>query len=170
MLTALSALVSEQAKPTEKTMKRCKQFLDYVASQDEAAITFHVSNMILAGHRDSYLSELKARSRAGGHWFLLQDVMYPPNNGTVHNLSHVIKAVMGLVAEAEIGALYHNSKLAVPWRATLKELGHPQPKTPVQTDNSTAHGLLTNKITPKALKAMDMRFHWLQDREAQRMF
>jgi hypothetical protein len=43
----------------------------------------------------------------------------------------------------------------------LEELGHPQTRTPIQTDNSTAHALLTNKILPKALKAMDMRFHWL---------
>jgi hypothetical protein len=28
----------------------------------------------------------------------------------------------------------------------------------MQTDNATAHALLTNKILPKALKAMDMRF------------
>jgi hypothetical protein len=38
---------------------------------------------------------------------------------------------------------------------------------PIQTDNSTAHALLTNRILPKALKAMDMRFHWLRDRDAQ---
>ncbi len=37
----------------------------------------------------------------------------------------------------------------------------------MQTDNKTAHDLLTNKIMPKALKAMDMRFHWLQCRKAQ---
>jgi hypothetical protein len=40
----------------------------------------------------------------------------------------------------------------------------------MQTDNSTAHALLTNKILPKALKAMDMRFHWLRCREAQGQF
>jgi hypothetical protein len=49
----------------------------------------------------------------------------------------------------------------------LEELGHPQPWTPIQTDNATAHALLTNKILPKALKAMDMRFHWLRCRSAQ---
>jgi hypothetical protein len=52
----------------------------------------------------------------------------------------------------------------------LKELGHPQPPTPMQADNKTTHNLLTNKIMPKALKAMDMRFHWLQCREAQGQF
>jgi hypothetical protein len=40
----------------------------------------------------------------------------------------------------------------------------------MQTDNPTAHVLLTNKILPKALKAMDMRFHWLQCRNAQGQF
>ena len=55
-------------------------------------------------------------------------------------------------------------------RQMLIELGHPQPRTPMQTDNATAHALLTNKILPKALKAMDMRFHWLWCRDAQGQF
>ena len=55
-------------------------------------------------------------------------------------------------------------------RQTLTELGHPQPHTPMQTDNATAQALLTNKILPKALKAMDMRFHWLRCRDAQGQF
>ncbi len=53
---------------------------------------------------------------------------------------------------------------------TLKELGHPQPPTPMQTDNKTTHDLLTNKIMPKALKAIDMCFHWLQCCKAQGRF
>jgi len=40
----------------------------------------------------------------------------------------------------------------------------------MQTDNATAHALLTNKILPKALKAMDMRFHGLRCRDAQGQF
>ena len=55
-------------------------------------------------------------------------------------------------------------------RQTLIKLGHPQSRTPMQTDNATAHALLTNKILPKALKAMDMRFHWLRCRNAQCQF
>jgi hypothetical protein len=49
-------------------------------------------------------------------------------------------------------------------------MGHPQPRTPIQTDNSTAEGVVNRKIQPKRMKAMDMRFHWLQDREAQGQF
>jgi hypothetical protein len=50
------------------------------------------------------------------------------------------------------------------------ELGHPQPCTRMQTNNATAHALLTNKILPKALKAMDMHFHWLRCCNAQGQF
>ena len=49
-------------------------------------------------------------------------------------------------------------------------MGHPQPKTPIQTDNTTAEEVINNKIQPKRTKAMDMRFHWLRDREAQNQF
>ena len=41
------------------------------------------------------------------------------------NVSQIIKAVMSSAAEAELGALFINYKLAVPARKTLEELGHP---------------------------------------------
>ncbi len=40
----------------------------------------------------------------------------------------------------------------------------------MQTGDATAQVLVTNKILPKALKAMDMRFHWLRCRDAQGQF
>ena len=89
----------------------------------------------------------------------------PHNNGAVLNVSQVIKAVMSSAAEAELGALFINAKKSVPIRTTLVEMGHAQPKTPMQTDNYTAHGVI-NSIMPKATKSMDMRFHWLQCRNA----
>jgi len=164
MLTALSAMASEQANPTEATMKKCKQFLDFAASQEEAILTFRASDMVLAIHSNaSYLSEPKSRSRAGGHHFLDTNDEHPTNNGAVLNVFHIIKAVMSSAAEAELGVLFINTKVAMPVRTKLTEMGHPQPPTPIQTNNSTAHGVLTNKITPKAMKAMDMRFWWLRD-------
>jgi hypothetical protein len=67
-------------------------------------------------------------------------------------------------------ALYINAREAVYLRQILEEMGHPQPKTPIQTDNMTAEGVINNTIQPKRTKAMDMRFHWLRDREAQGQF
>jgi hypothetical protein len=69
---------------------------------------------------------------------------------------------MSSAVEAELGALFINTKTAILMRQTLAELGHPQPCTPMQTNNAMAHVLLTNKILPKALKAMDVHFHWLR--------
>ncbi len=77
---------------------------------------------------------------------------------------------MSSAAEAELGALFINAKTVVSIRQTLIELGHLQPCTLMQTDNATAHALLTNKILPKAIKAMDMRFHWLRCRNVQGQF
>ncbi len=116
MLTALSGLASEQANPTEATMQICKQFLDYAASQEEAIVTYKKSDMKLAIHSDaSYLSEPKAQSQAGGHFFLTkQHNDTQPDNGAVLNKAQVIKAVMSSAAEAELGALFINVKLAIP--------------------------------------------------------
>ncbi len=74
---------------------------------------------------------------------------------------------MSSATEAELGALYLNAKEAVHIQQRLTKMGHPQPKTPIQTDSSTAEGVVNNRIQPKRTKAMDMRFHWLRDCEAQ---
>ena len=171
VLKALGSLGTQQAEPTEETNKRANQLIDYLVSQEEAVLTFRASNMVLAVHSDaSYLSETKARSCAGGHFFLSNDEPHPPNNGAILTIAQVIKSVMSSASEAELAALFINAREAVHIRNILAELGHSQPRTPVQTDNATAEALINGKILPKRLKAMDMRFHWLRDRAAQMMF
>eukprot|EP00804_Cyclotella_cryptica_P018482 CCRYP_004306-RA/>CCRYP_004306-RA protein AED:0.44 eAED:0.45 QI:0/-1/0/1/-1/1/1/0/116 len=115
--------------------------------------------MILAAHRSdaSYLSKTNARSRAGGHFFLSENDHYPNNNGAVLTIAQIIKAVMSSAAEAGLGALYINAREVIPLQHLLIEMGHPQPPTPIQTDNSTALGVVNNTIHPKHTKAMDMR-------------
>ena len=108
----------------------------------------------------------KSRSRAGGHFFLSNDDDNPRNNGAILTIATIIKAVMSSAAEAELGALYLNACKAVYLRQIFTEMEHPQPRTPIQTDNLTAEGVVNNKIQSKHTKAMDMRFHWLRDREA----
>jgi hypothetical protein len=69
MLVALNAIATQQASATQKTMDRVKQLLDYCASQEEAILTYHSSDMVLAIHSDvGYLNESKAWSRAGGNF------------------------------------------------------------------------------------------------------
>jgi hypothetical protein len=93
ILCPVSAAQSPQ--PTEETMLHTQQLLDYLASQEEAVPTYNAGNMILAVHSDaSYLSEPKARSCAGGHFFLSSDTTIPANNGAILNIAHIIKHVM----------------------------------------------------------------------------
>ena len=82
----------------------------------------------------------------------------------------MIRAVMSSAAEAKLGVLFIDAKKAVSIHRMLEELGHQQTQTPIQTDNSIAHALLTNNILLKALKAMDMQFHWLQCRGTQNQY
>ena len=171
ILVALNAIATQQAAPTTKTMERVQQLLDYCASQEEAIITYHASDMVLAVHSDAgYLNERKSRSRAGGHFFLSSDVQHPPNNGAILTIVQIIDAVMSSAAEAELGALFINAKEAVYLRRILQEMGHRQPRTPIQTDNSTAEGVINARIRPKRTKSMDMRFEWLLDRAQQWQF
>jgi hypothetical protein len=75
---------------------------------------------------------------------------------------------MSSAAEAEVGSIFSNAKEAAQLRVVLEEMGHRQPATPIQTDNSTAYGILNNKLNQKRSKVMDIRFYWVRDRIAQK--
>jgi hypothetical protein len=125
MLTALSSIAAAQAKPTEETMENIKSFLDYATSHQDAILTYQASDMVLIVHSNtSYLSKPKAQSCAGGHFFMSSKVTNLHNNGDVLNISQIIKAVMSLAAEAELGALYINACKAVPMCQLLTEMSH----------------------------------------------
>jgi hypothetical protein len=84
LLPTLSTLASQQTNPTEQTTALCKQFLDYMALQDKAVLTYIASDMILAVHSNaSYLFKPKARSRVGGHMFTAGRDDIPTNNGAI---------------------------------------------------------------------------------------
>jgi hypothetical protein len=123
MLTALSAIASKQAAPTEKTMEICLQFLEYAASQEHTIATYQASDMRLSIHSNaSYLSEPKAQSRASGHMFMAGTEDIPINNAAVLNILQKLRAVMSSAAEAKQGALFINAKMAVSMQCTLEEM------------------------------------------------
>jgi hypothetical protein len=171
LLATLSVISSQQARATENTAKAVHQLLDYVATYPSDGILYRASNMVLAAHSDaSYLSETNSRSRAGAHIFLTEDDPIPRQNGPVLSLSQIIKFVMASAAEAELAALYHTAREMVPLRNALDEMGWPQPKSPIQTDNSTAAGFIHDTIIQRRIKMIWMRLHWLRCRAAQGQF
>jgi hypothetical protein len=79
ILTALSSLATEQAKPMQKMMEKVKQLLDYCAGQEEAIITYNKCKMVLVVHSNAgYCNRKKLHSRAGGHFFLSNRDKLPP--------------------------------------------------------------------------------------------
>ena len=171
MLVALSAIAADQAAPTEATLEKTLYFLDYAATHPDAILTYRASSMVLAVHSNAlYLTEPKARSRAGGHHFMSEDERYPAYNGPVLSVAKILRNVMTSAADAEIGALFANTRLAIPIRNLLAEMGHPQPPTPVQTDNTTALGFVTKNLNPKATKSTDMNYWYMRDKQDQKQF
>jgi hypothetical protein len=173
MQHALNRLAATQSKGTQATVAALVHFLNYCETHPDACICYEASDMILRVHSDaSYLTELGARSRAGGHFYLSKaaNVPPPPRNGPIQQLINIIRAVMSSAAEVEVGTLFLNCKEGVGIRITLEEMGHPQPPTPVQVNNSTACGIANESIRQLCSRAMDMRFYWIQDRVRQNQF
>ena len=180
MLVAISTLASVQSKGTTATLNAAIHLLNYCATHPNATIRYKASDMILHVHSDaSYLSVHGARSRVGGYFSLSQT---PPangynahsptpfTNGPVHVNSIIMQNVMSSAAEAELGALFHNAKDAEMLRTILQAMGHPQPATPIQTDNACANGIANDTVKQKRSRAMDMRFYWVRDRVRQGHF
>ena len=67
------------------------------------------------------------------------------------------KLVASSAAEAELGALFVNTKEAKILRLTLQELSHPQPQTRIHVDNTTVIGIVNNTIKRQRSRAMEMR-------------
>eukprot|EP00957_Ditylum_brightwellii_P007027 531819-Ditylum_brightwellii.AAC.1 len=96
--------------------------------------------MILTLHSDAlYLSEKKTHSRTVGHFYLSNKDDKEFNNGAILMLSTIIRHVVASASEADLAALFYNTREAVLLRVTLEEIRHKQPATTIVTDNNTTH-------------------------------
>jgi len=144
---ALNETSNQQSKPKEKTMKACRQLMDYLYTHPKATLYT--------------LTEISTSE--------------PPtikSNGPVHVQVKTIHGVPASASEADTAGIFLGAQEAVPMLNTLVELGHPQPShgTPIETDNSTAHDILKAQVCLKVSKAFDMCYHWIKDRIAQGQF
>jgi hypothetical protein len=156
-------LASRQAKPTETVEEEARHLLQYAATYPISITTFRATDMKLRISSDaSYNSEEIARSRAGGHHDLIDNVEDPylePINGAIICISFLISCIVASVAEAEYAAIFINAQMGVIIRMTLEELGKPQGPTPIYTDNQCAQQIASDTITLPKSKSMVMRFH-----------
>ena len=108
------------------------------------------------------MNETRARSTAGGHYFLGNKIVQNTPiflNGAIYSLCKVM-GVAASAAEAELGSLFLNTQEAVKLRIALDEMGHKQPPTPIHTDNTTASGIVHGTIKQQRSRAMNMRYFW----------
>ena len=176
LLPALNTLAETQANPSPETMKNINQFLDFVATNPNTKIRYKASDMQLWIDSDAaYLVAPNARSRTAGYFYLSEQPVSPLEQNPPFNVPILVECkllhfVQSSAAESEIGAIFHNAKTACPLCVTLNEMGHKQGKTPIKTDNSTANKFANNNIKHRFIKHMDMRYHWILDRQGQKQF
>jgi hypothetical protein len=149
-------------KPSPATKQQPPQWnilLNYCATNPDAELLYRASDMVLMNDSDAdYLVAPEAKSRAGGHTYFGNRPNNPRQiiNGAIYALTKLIKNVMSSAAEAEVAGLFMNAKELLPMRTSLDELGHTQPATPMQTDNSTACGIANKTVKQRRSKAIDM--------------
>jgi hypothetical protein len=127
-----------------------------------AVLQYIARDMVLHVHSNaSFLSKPNTHSRAGGLFFLSTlpsanaSADFPlPLNGAIHITSSIMRNVLASATEAEVGALFNNCQDACMLHTTLDKMGHPQPATPVQTDNGCAKGIVNDFVKQKRSKPL----------------
>ena len=170
ILPALNEISHRQASPTANTLNKCKMLLDYCASHPNGKVRYKASQMILNVDTDAaYLVLPGAKSRIAGYYYMAEHpkaskTPNPTLNGAIHVECKTLKHVVASAAEAETGGIFVNGQIILQLRQTLHALGHPQPPTPLKTDNSTAYKFVHDEMKQKMSKSWDMRFNWLRDK------
>jgi hypothetical protein len=145
-----------------------------MATHPDAKLQYCASDMVLNVHSNAlYLSAPHAQSCTGGYFFFGSTPHYGSPiqiNGAVHITCTILKLVVASMAEAELGAHFLNAQEAKVIPLLLEELCHPQPPTPIHIDNTTTVGIVNNTIKQQLSQAMEMRYFWLLDGEAQQLF
>jgi hypothetical protein len=65
---------------------------------------------------------------------------------------------MASATKLELALLFITAREMIPRRQTLIAMSWPQPKSPIQMDNSTAAGVTSKTIVPRRSKMIDMQF------------
>ncbi len=113
----------------------------------------------------SCLNRPKSGSTIGG-LHTLSDHSPDKLNASVHAESSGIPVIVSSAGEAELSSAFGNANECT----ILRNLGYTQPPTPIYCDNECTIGLAHDAIKRKQSKSMDLRWDWLRDQVAQRMF
>ena len=171
ILPAVTFVASEQSKATQSVLDALNHLLGYVACHAKNQLVFRASHMKLHIQSDgSHLSRSGSRSVAGAFYYLGDTNDPTLLNGPIDVVSSLIPVITASAAETEYASVFLAAQRGTSVRQTLIDLGYPQHSTIILCDNSCAVGLANNNVKAKRSKAIDMRFHWIQDRVKQGQF
>ena len=89
---ALNDIAAIQTKVTTETESHVNKLLNYIATHQDASLTYHASKIHLIIHSDaSYLSVRNSRSRAGGYFYMGNKENISKNNAPVHIECKIMK-------------------------------------------------------------------------------
>ena len=143
---------------------------------EQSTRRYYTGHMNLKVDSDAvYLVLLKARSRVAGHFYLeatpkVNKAYTGKNNAPILTECCRLRNVVSSTAKAKCKGIFHNCIVAIRLQNTLHEMGHPQQKTMVATDNTTANSFIHSTMRSKCSKIWDMKCNWLRDRTAKNQF
>jgi hypothetical protein len=168
MAPTINDISTDQSSASQDTLAKCKMLLDYAATHPKSIIRYRASDMIL--HIDSdaaYLVQQNTHSRYAGHCLLSDNPPPPPTkpnprpNGPVLTVCKTLRGITRSAAESETGGVFNDGQAAIMCWTALHALGHPQPPTPLKTDNTTASSFVHKNIRQRSSKTWDMRWNCL---------
>jgi hypothetical protein len=101
LILLVNVLASKQTQDTAVIADKVIRLFNYCATNTEAKLRYHASNMILNIHSDaSYLSEREAKSRGGGFFYLGSNIdsKQKLTNDAILIISTILKHVMSLMS------------------------------------------------------------------------
>ena len=141
--------------------------MDYAATYQNVATRYCSSGMNLNKHINSaYLLSPNSKSRVAGYYLLSRNLINAPPfiNAPVLVVLKTLKHTVSSDTESETSGFFMNAQIELSVRHALESLGHPQPPTPVKTENYTTSGLVHGSMQQKRYKSWYMRYHWLRDK------
>ncbi len=85
----------------------------------------------------------------------------------IFTLCTILHFVVASTAEAELGALFLNCKEGMIFWLTFKELGPPQPKTPINCNNVIPVGIANKTVKHQKSHLIEMQCFWVCDKVSQ---
>ncbi len=84
-------------------------------------------------------------------------------NEPIHILSSLLQFVIGFVAEVKLGVFFVTAKEEKNICLVLKKMGHSQPTTPIQCDESTVNGIAYDTVKKQQSRPMEMHYFLIAD-------